>query len=74
MRKLNDRDLGHFVTVHFIDEGKRDGILLEFLSDTDARVWFPASTDDDAPDVSTVDCNTQIVAIGPKLKIEFPRF
>jgi hypothetical protein len=72
--KLNDADLGKFVTVYFCDEGKKDGILLEFLGDTDARVFFPASVDDDIPDVSVVTCATQIVAVGPKLNITFPKF
>ena len=70
MRKLNDTDLGKFVTVYFVDEGKRDGILLEFLGDTDARVWFPSSTEEGESEVSEVDCNNQIVAVG----LDFPLF
>ncbi len=72
MLKLNDSDLGNFVTVYFVDVGKKDGILLEFLDDAEARVWFPSNTG--APIISEVDCATQIIAIGPKLKIEFPEF
>ena len=73
MRKLNNTDLGSFVTVYFTDEGKKDGILIEFHADTYARVFFPASTDEDIPDVSTVE-EDQIVTVGPKLKIKFPSF
>ena len=72
--KLKKSDLGKFVTVYFRDEGKRDGILLELLGDTDARVFFPASTDEDTPDTTEVDCENQIIAVGPKLVVTFPRF
>ena len=75
MRKLTQNDVGKFVTVYFIDEGKQDGILLDLLGEDDCRVWFPQTprTEGGWGSQSIVEVG-QIVAKGPLVEIKFPKF
>ncbi len=72
--KVEAKDTQKFITVHDKDKGKMDCILLSILSGGDVQVLFVNQLGNDEYCSTCVFHKDDIVAIGPALEIEIPRF
>ncbi len=73
--KLNPEDTQKFITVFNQTFGKRDGILVSLLDHGNIVVLFPNKYGDDGRRCSTcIYHENDVMAIGPDLEIEFPKF
>ena len=74
--KVKQNDTQKFITIHDKDKGKVDCILLSILTGGDVLVLFVnlLIRDDDGHCMTCIFHEDDIVAIGPMLEIEIPRF
>ena len=73
--KVKQNDTQKFITIHDNDKGKIDCILLSILTGGDVLVLFVnLFPGDDGHCMTCIFHEDDIIAIGPMLEIEIPRF